>query len=125
MVEAGTIDYEQLLDVDPEIIVVHWGIGTTGEQETFSSTAFREQYIKPMQADSVGAELTAVQNGNVYPGAFGSQGPLVNLLQTEMVAQQLYPEEFGAFEPEQFPDVPENKQLFDRQRVIDIVDGDI
>lgn len=42
-----------------------------------------------------------------------------------MVAQQLYPEEFGAFEPEQFPAVPEEKQLFDRQRIIDIVNGDI
>jgi iron complex transport system substrate-binding protein len=42
-----------------------------------------------------------------------------------MVARQLYPDEFGAFDPESFPQVPEEEQLFDRQRVADIIDGDI
>ncbi|QLH81672.1 ABC transporter substrate-binding protein [Halosimplex pelagicum] len=125
LVEAGTIDYEQLLEVDPEILVFHWGIGTTGDGEGFSPEAFREQYVEPLESDSVASRLTAVEEGNVYPGAFGSQGPLVNLLQTEMVAQQLYPEEFGAFDAEQFPDVPAEHRLFDRQRVRDIVDGEI
>jgi iron complex transport system substrate-binding protein len=41
-----------------------------------------------------------------------------------MVAQQLYPEEFGAFDPEAFPAVPEENQLFDRQRVTDIINGE-
>ena len=122
-VEAGTIDYEQLLEVDPEIIVVHWGIGTTGDTDSFSPSAFREQFVEPMETDDVGSQLTAVQEGTVYPGAFGSQGPLVNLLQTEMVAQQLYPEEFGEFDPKAFPEVSEDKQLFDRQRVKDIIEG--
>ncbi|MDS0260981.1 ABC transporter substrate-binding protein [Haloarcula sp. S1CR25-12] len=125
MVVEGTIDYEQLLDVDPEIIVIHWGIATTGDSDSFSRAAFREQYVEPMEQDSVGSQLTAVQEGNVYPGAFGSQGPLVNLLQTEMVAQQFFPEEFGAFDPESFPEVPAAQRLFDRQRVTDIVNGDI
>jgi len=125
LVEAGTIDYEQLLEVDPEILVFHWGIGTTGETDSFSATAFREQYVAPLEADSVGSQLTAVQEGNVYPGAFGSQGPLVNLLQTEMVAQQLYPNEFGTFDAERFPEISEDHRLFDRQRVADIINGDI
>jgi iron complex transport system substrate-binding protein len=123
--EGGQADYEQLLDVDPEIILVHWGIGTTGDTDSFSAKAFREQYVTPMEEDAVGSQLTAVQEGNVYPGQYGEQGPLVNLLQTEMVAQQLYPKEFGAFAPEEFPNVPEDRQLFDRQRVIDIINGDI
>jgi iron complex transport system substrate-binding protein len=122
--EGGEIDYEKLLEVDPEILVVHWGIGTTGDTDSFSASAFREQYVTPMADDPVGSQLTAVQNGNVYPGAYGEQGPLVNLLQTEMKAQQLYPEEFGAFDPEQFPTVPDERQLFDRQRVADIINGD-
>jgi iron complex transport system substrate-binding protein len=42
-----------------------------------------------------------------------------------MVAQQLYPDEFGAFAPEQFPSVPEDRRLFDRQRVRDIIDGNL
>jgi iron complex transport system substrate-binding protein len=125
LVAAGTIDYEQLLDVDPEIIVIHWGIGTTGDGDTYSPEAFHEQYVAPMAEDSVGSQLTAVQEGNVYPGAFGSQGPLVNFLQTEMVAQQFFPEEFGEFDPDTFPEIPEGQQLFDRQRVRDIINGDI
>ena len=122
--EGGQIDYERLLDIDPEIILVHWGIGTTGDTDSFSAAAFREQYVTPMEEDSVGSELTAVQEGNVYPGAYGEQGPIVNLLQTEMVAQQLYPEEFGAFDAEAFPTVPDDNQLFDRQRVADIITGE-
>ncbi|WP_424018351.1 ABC transporter substrate-binding protein [Halorientalis pallida] len=123
MEEQGTTDYEGLLDVDPEIILVHWGIGTTGDTSSFSASAFREQYVDPMATDSVGSELTAVQERNVYPGPYGEQGPIVNLLQTEMLAQQLYPDEFGEFDPERFPEVPAENQLFDRQRVRDIVDG--
>ncbi|PSP95053.1 ferrichrome ABC transporter substrate-binding protein [Halobacteriales archaeon QS_4_62_28] len=123
--EGGEIDYEKLLEVDPEILVVHWGIGTTGDTDSFSASAFREQYVTPMADDPVGSQLTAVQNGNVYPGAYGEQGPLVNLLQTEMKAQQLYPDEFGVFDPEQFPSVPAQNRLFDRRRVIDIIDGNL
>jgi len=78
-----------------------------------------------MEDHSVGSQLTAVQENNIFPGQYGEQGPLVNLLQTEMVVQQLYPEEFGSFEPDQFPEVPEDRQLFDRQRVADIITGDI
>lgn len=123
IIEAGTIDYEELLEVDPEILVFHWGIGTTGDQNSFSAEAFREQFVTPLEEDPVGRQLTAVKEGNVYPGAFGSQGPLVNLLQTELVAQQLYPDQFGEFESEQFPKVAAEKQLFDRQRVRDIIQG--
>jgi len=121
----GWADYETMLEIDPEVIMVHWGIGTTGDTNSFSAQAFREQYVTPMENDSTGSELTAVQNEDVYPGQYGEQGPIVNLLQTEMVAQQLYPEEFGAFEPEAFPAVPEENQLFDRQRVRDIIAGDL
>ncbi|SFS97768.1 ABC transporter substrate-binding protein [Halostagnicola kamekurae] len=124
-VQGGTIGYEQLLEVDPEILVAHWGIGMTGDQNTFSPEAFREKYVRPLEEDPVGSQLTAVREGNVYPGAFGSQGPLVNLLQTELVAQQMYPDEFGAFELERFPEIPSEKQLFDRQHVRDIVAGRI
>jgi len=123
LVEAGEADYEQLLEVDPEIIIVHWGIGTTGDDDRFSASAFESQYVEPMRDHPVGSELTAVQNDAVYPGAYGEQGPIVNLLQTEMKAKQLYPEEFGAFDPERFPEVPADDRLFERQRVIDIIDG--
>jgi iron complex transport system substrate-binding protein len=113
-----------MLSVDPEIIVVHWGIINT-EDNRFDSEAFHEQYVAPMEEDPVGSQLTAVQEGNVYPGAYGEQGPIANLFLTELTGQQLYPEQFGEFDPEQYPDVPEEKQLFDRQRVADIINGDI
>jgi iron complex transport system substrate-binding protein len=119
---AGQIDYERLLEVDPEIIVVHWGIGTTTpETDGFDAQAFREAYVEPMENDEVGSQLTAVQNGRVYPGQYGEQGPITNLLQTEMTAQQLYPEEFGEFDPNAFPAVPEGDRLFDRERVREII----
>lgn len=124
-IEGTTIDYEKLLEIDPDVIMVHWGIGTTGDTDSFSASAFREQYVTPMEEDSVGSQLTAVQKGNVYPGQYGEQGPIVNLLQTEMVAQQLYPDEFGAFDPRSFPEVPTENQLFDRGRVNDIIAGDL
>lgn len=104
--------------------MVHWGIGVTGDTDRFSQEAFRERYVRPLEEDSTGSQLTAVQEGTVYPGAHGSQGPLVNLLQTELTAQQLYPDEFGEFEPERFPEVPPEKRLFDRERVRDIVAGE-
>ncbi|WP_248517308.1 ABC transporter substrate-binding protein [Salinarchaeum laminariae] len=121
---GGSIDYELLIDVDPDVIVVHWGIGTTGDGDGFSAAAFREQYVEPFEDHSAGSQLTAVENGAIYPGAYGSQGPLVNLLQTEMVAQQLFPEIFGSFDLAAFPDVPAEQRLFDRQAVADIVAGD-
>jgi iron complex transport system substrate-binding protein len=114
-----------LLDVDPEIIIFSQGIQMTGDTDAFSPDAFREQFLTPMEDDPVGSELSAVQDGTVYPGPLNEQGPIVNLLQTEMVAQQLYPDEFGGFDPEVFPQVPEEQHLFDRERVADIINGEI
>jgi iron complex transport system substrate-binding protein len=125
LVEGGEMDYERLLDVDPEIIIFSQGVQMTGDTDSFSPDAFREQFLTPMEDDPVGSELSAVRDGTVYPGPLNEQGPILNLLQTEMVARQLYPDEFGAFDPESFPQVPEEEQLFDRQRVADIIDGDI
>jgi iron complex transport system substrate-binding protein len=124
-VEGEQIGYEKLLETDPEIIVVHWGIGTTGDTDGFSAEAFDSQYVRPMEEDPIGSQLTAVQEGRVYPGQYGEQGPIVNLLQTEMVAQQLYPDEFGAFDPGAFPSVSPENRLFDRDRVTAIVEGEL
>jgi iron complex transport system substrate-binding protein len=46
------------------------------------------------------------------------------MFQTEMVAKQVYPDIFGEF-PGLGEPVPESEQLFDRQRVADIINGDI
>ena len=67
-----------------------------------------------MQNDNTAKSLTAVQVGRVYPAGGMYQGPIINLSKTERAAKQLYPDEFGA-----------DEQLFDRQRVADIINGEI
>jgi iron complex transport system substrate-binding protein len=69
------------------------------------------------------SEVAAVTNDRIYPGGTAVQGPIVNMFQTEMVAKQLYPEEFGEWRG--LGETPEDEQLFDRQRISDIVNGDI
>ncbi|WP_224447235.1 ABC transporter substrate-binding protein [Haloprofundus salilacus] len=111
--QYGETDYETMLEVDPEIIVFHWGI-------TYEAEAFRSRFVDPLENDTVGKELTAVKEGNLYPGGTAEQGPIINLFQTEMLAQQQYPDDFGEFPG--LGEVPE-ETLFDRQRVADIVAG--
>ena len=117
----GDADYELLLQVDPDVLIVHWAIGR------FDSTnEFENQFVQPMQNHPVGGKLTAVREGRVYPGAGGEQGPVTHLFQTELTARQVYPEKFGEFQGiEAQPDIPADERLFDRQRVADIISGDI
>jgi hypothetical protein len=65
----------------------------------------------------------------VYTQGARNQGPLLNLFQLEMTAKQLYPEQFGEWpgytDGDPYPEIPADEQLFDRQRVADIVNGDI
>jgi iron complex transport system substrate-binding protein len=76
-----------------------------------------------MRQDNIGSELTAVQNDRVYRGGKNVQGPIINLFQTEVAAKQIYPEEFGEWKG--LGNIPAGEQLFDRQRVADIINGDI
>ena len=105
----GEYDYETLLEVDPEVILVRG-------HERKSATEFRETVLQFMQDHTVGSQLTAVQNGRVYRGGYLRQGPIHNLFLTERAAQQLYPDIFG--------EVTSDTELFDRQQVADIVTGD-
>ncbi|MFC4356795.1 ABC transporter substrate-binding protein [Halobium salinum] len=112
--EYGLVDWETLLEVDPEILIFHWGV-------TYPTDEFRSQFVDPMRNDDIGQRLTAVQEGNLYPGGTAEQGPIINLFQTEMLARQQYPDEFGEFTGFGTPEDP----LFDRKRVADIVAGDL
>jgi iron complex transport system substrate-binding protein len=127
---STSIDWEILLEVDPEHIVIDHGIYSTwfdsdAEGAQWEPELFDEKIVQRMENDPIGSELTAVQNGNIHPGANTDQGPIVNLFLIEFTAQQLYPEQFGEFPFEDYPEVPEDNQLFDRQRVADIVNGDL
>jgi len=106
--DRGELDYEALLELDPEVILIR------GHRED-SVQEFRENVLGYMENHQVGRELQAVQNGRVYRGGLLYQGPIQNLVLTERAAKQLYPDEFG--------DVTSDTELFDRQRVSDIVAG--
>ncbi len=127
--QYGLTDYETMLEVDPDVIVVHWGITTGsvtfGGDGAFDAKQFREKFVEPMENDDIGSQLTAVQEGRVLPGPTAEQGPVVNAFQTELTARLFYPEEFGELDLDAPLDVPDEEQLFDRQRVADIINGDI
>lgn len=109
-------DYELLLDIDPDAFVFHFGVLNT---EDGAVEATREA----MRGDPLGSELTAVEDDLLHLGGTAYQGPVTNLFQTEMLAKQLYPEEFGEWHGP--GETPEEEQLFDRQHVADIINGDI
>ncbi|SDZ77937.1 iron complex transport system substrate-binding protein [Haloplanus vescus] len=104
----GELDYENLLEIDPDVMLVRG-------HERKTATEFRDTVLAYMQDHPVGGELTAVQNGRVYRGGYLHQGPIHNLFLTERAAKQLYPDEYGA--------VTDDAELFDRERVADIVTG--
>ncbi|WP_207592445.1 ABC transporter substrate-binding protein [Halomontanus rarus] len=105
----GKLDYENLLEIDPDVLLVRG-------HERASAAEFRETVLAFMESHPVASELTAVQNGQVYRGGYLHQGPIQNLFLTERGAKQLYPDVFGGEESDE--------RLFDRQRVADIITGD-
>jgi ABC-type Fe3+-hydroxamate transport system substrate-binding protein len=107
------VDLEQMLEVDPDVIIHHWDIEPSDRYEAMLA----------LEDHPVGKELSAIQNDRVYVGGTPMQGPIFNLFQLENAAKQIYPDEFGTFEG--VGEGPESEQLFDRQRVADIVNGDI
>jgi iron complex transport system substrate-binding protein len=106
----GELDYETLLEIDPDVILVRG-------HERKSAAEFRDTVVAYMADHPVGRELTAVQNGRVYRGGYLYQGPIHNLFLTERGAKQLYPDVFG--------DVTDDEPLFDRERVAAIVAGEL
>jgi len=104
----GELDYENLLDIDPDVILVRG-------HERKSPAEFRETVLSYMREHPVGGELTAVQNERVYRGGYLNQGPIHNLFLTERAAKQMYPDVYG--------DVTGGNELFDRGRVADIING--
>ncbi|SFR91078.1 iron complex transport system substrate-binding protein [Halomicrobium zhouii] len=110
-------DYEQLLDVDPDVIVFPYGFSDLSENEF-------EERMDDLRSHSVGQQLTAVQEDRLYRGGTSYQGPVLNLLQTEIAAKQFYPDRFGAWNGvESLRD--EDAQLFDHQRLADVINGEV
>jgi len=98
----GQVDYETLLEIDPDVLLFR-GHETQTEEE------FRNTLVANMEANDTAQKLTAVQNGDVYRGGPLYQGPITNMVVTERAAQDIYGVE---------------EELFDRERVAEIVEGD-
>ena len=103
----GTIDYEPLLEIDPEVLMLY-------TDKHRPHLAFEETYVSFLQNHDTASQLTAVENGDVYPAGGMYQGPIINLSKTERAAKQPFPAEFDR-----------DEQLYDRQRLADIRAGDI
>jgi len=112
-------DHEGMLEIDPDVLIQNFGLTYPDEGEG-SMQASVYDYI---ENDSVASELTAVQNERFYPGGTAFQGPIFNLFQIEIAAKQIYPDIFGEFQG--VGETPQDEQLFDRQRVADIINGNI
>ncbi|WP_226482832.1 ABC transporter substrate-binding protein [Natrinema amylolyticum] len=102
---GGSIDYELLLDIDPDAIAIRI-------QGEITQEYFDDEIVSHLRTHDVASELQAVQNDRVIYGGLTYQGPIIHLFQLERAARELYPDEFG------------DEQLFDRQRVADIVNGE-
>ena len=96
------VDYELLHEIDPDVLLIRGN-------ENKSAEEFEDTVVSFMENHSVASSLTAVENGDVYRGGPLYQGPITNLVLTERAANQVY-------------DV--DRELFDRERVSDIVSGD-
>ncbi|WP_424018236.1 ABC transporter substrate-binding protein [Halorientalis pallida] len=114
--EAKDVDYEVLLDIDPDVLVFQYAVSHV-DQETF------EEKKATLRNSDIGSQLTAVQNDRLYPGGTAYQGPIINLFQTEMAAKQFYPDVFGEWRGyETFG--AESEWLFDKRRVANIIRGE-
>lgn len=116
---GDTVDMEAMLEADPEVI---FSLG--GMHPDTDMVAIREN----LTDYSVAREISAVGDDRVYAQGARYQGPILNLFQLEMTAKQLYPDQFGSwptYESGPYPEIPADEQLFDRQQVADIVNGQL
>ena len=95
------LDYETLLEIDPEVLLLRGHEDQTADE-------FRNTVVRFLKEHDVAGSLMAVENDDVYRGGPLYQGPITNLVLTERAAKQLY----GV-----------SRELFDRQRVADVVAG--
>lgn len=102
--DRGTIDYEVMLEVDPESLLVRG-------YETMTESEFQNTVVRFMKEHPVASQLTAVNEGQVFRGGPIYEGPIQNLFLTERFAKAYFPDTFT------------EDQLFNRGRVASIVTG--
>ncbi len=104
--DDGTLGPEALLEIDPEALLVR-NYGGTSEAE------FRKSVVEPLAEHSVTSNMQAVQNDAVYNAGYLDQGPIINFYHTDKAAKDIYPDAFA------------DATLFDRERIAEIVSGDV
>ena len=116
----GSYDFEAMVEAQADVVLRYWG------------TALGDTFIENRSAvldHSLAREVPAFRDERYFASGHGMQGPVMHLFQLEMTAKQLFPEQFGAWpgygDGASYPEIPAEERLFDRQRVADIVDGDI
>ncbi|SFR37037.1 MULTISPECIES: ABC transporter substrate-binding protein [Halorubrum] len=111
-------DHEQLLEVDPDVVLHQYGIASY-----YDVGAIRAE----LSEHPVAGDLSAVADDRFYPSGTPVQGPLMNLFQLEMTAKQLFPDRFGEWpgyeHGDDYPEIPADERLFDREEVASIVAG--
>jgi iron complex transport system substrate-binding protein len=123
---AWTADAEALLEADPELIVYKRGFLHLQMDDRDWDLIY-----SPLRDDPVASEVTAVQEERVYPTHGGPAGPIARPFHTEHFAKVLYPDLFGEHTNANPPyrnitePLPEEDQLFDRQKHADIINGNL
>ncbi|WP_135828087.1 ABC transporter substrate-binding protein [Halorussus halobius] len=116
---TATVGMEALREANPEVIFALGGMHPETDIEAIRSG---------FEDDAVGRQIRAVENDRVYAQGARYQGPILNLFQLEMTAKQLYPDAFGewpTYTEGPYPEIPDEEQLFDRDRVADVINGEL
>ena len=108
-----SLDLEGLLSVNPDVIILNFGVYGIENEDHFTAVAMKE--LLKLKDDPIGKNINAIKNGRIYPGGTPLQGPLNHIFQIEMAAKQIYPEIFGKWKED--ADYPVNEQLFDRNEL--------
>jgi iron complex transport system substrate-binding protein len=104
--DRGTLDLEALIEIDPEVLLVR-NYGGASESE------FQTEVVERLQEEDGSNGVQAVKNGAIYNAGYLDQGPIINFYHTDQAAKDIYPNAF------------EDVTLFDRERIAEIIQGNI
>lgn len=110
---TARVGHEAMAEADPDVIVFNFGLD---QADNAAETA------EVLRNSPVADEISAVQDDRLYLGGTPYQGPITSLFQLEMLAKQLYPDEFGEFHG--VGEIPDDEQLFDRDRLVELLPTD-
>ena len=101
--QRAMFDYETMLEVDPDSILLRG-------HETKTREEFEETVLAYMRNHEAASQLSAVEDGRVYRGGPIYTGPIHNLFVTERFAKIYFPDRFSG-------------NLFDRDELAAIITG--